>query len=170
MKGNMIVAVALVASCPVRASYADSAVTQNKFPSSGMAKTTKGRDEIVRGQTASAWAYFRANGITEIRYVRFPSYIADAKPVRVLDVCRLSPQRDGDTLSLLDKADVGSWKACYEDERVSDGMRWTVEIVAGDKVVKRIDGFNAEPPGLRFLLRACGLDRDSLRRTVPEED
>ena len=120
--------------------------------------------------SASARAYFRANGITEIRYVRFPSYIADAKPVKVLDVCRLSLERDAETLALLDKADIGSWKTCYEDDRVSDGMRWTVELAGGGKVIKRIDGFNAEPPGFRFLLKACGIDRGCSRRVEQEDD
>lgn len=73
-------------------------------------------------------------------------------------------------MALLDKADVGSWKSFYEDDRVSDGMHWTVEVVSGDKVVKRITGFNAEPPGLRFLLKACGLDRNGPRRAVPDDD
>lgn len=116
-----------------------------------------------------AWAYFKTNDVTEIRYVRFPSYIgvADAKPVKILSVRGLSPKDDADTLALLDKADIASWKTFYEDDRVSDGMHWTVEIVSDDKVVKRITGFNAEPPGLRFLLRAAGLDR---RRRELDDD
>lgn len=118
----------------------------------------------------SALSYFRSNGITEIRYVRFASYMADAKPVRILSVGGLSPERDRETLALLDKADIGSWKTFYEDERVSDGMHWTIELVGGDKVVKRIDGCNAEPPGLRFLLKACGLDRGLPRRADPQDD
>ena len=109
----------------------------------------------------SALAYFRTNDVTEIRYVRFPSYIgvADAKPVKILSVRGLSPKDDAGTLALLDKADIGSWKTFYEDDRVSDGMHWTVEVVSGDKVVKRITGFNAEPPGLKYLLEAGGVRR-----------
>ena len=109
----------------------------------------------------SALAYFRTNDVTEIRYVRFPSYIgvADAKPVKILSVRGLSPKDDAGTLALLDKADIGSWKTFYEDDRVRDGMHWTVEVVSGDKVVKRIIGFNAEPPGLKYLLEAGGVRR-----------
>lgn len=129
-----------------------------------------GRPAGVAASSGTARAYFRANGITEIRYVRFPSYIADAKPIKVLDVSGLSPERDAETLALLDKTDIGSWKACYEDDRVSDGMYWTVELVGGGKVVKRIDGFNAEPSGLRFLLRACGLNRNGPRRMTSDDD
>ena len=123
----------------------------------------------VAAVAGSAMAYFRANAVTEIRYVRFPSYvgIADAKPTRILSVAGLAPERDAGTLALLDKADIGSWKDCYEDERVSDGMYWTVEVVSGDKVVKRVHGLNAEPPGLRFLLKAAGLDR---RRPVVDDE
>ena len=116
----------------------------------------------------SALAYFRTNDVTEIRYVRFPSYIgvADAKPVKILSVRGLSPKDDAGTLALLDKADIGSWKTFYEDDRVSDGMHWTVEVVSGDKVVKRIIGFNAEPPGLKYLLKAGGV----LRRQDGDRD
>ena len=114
--------------------------------------------------SGSALSYFRTNDVTEIRYVRFPSYIgvADAKPVKILSVRGLSPKDDAGTLALLDKADIGSWKTFYEDDRVSDGMHWTVEIVSGDKVVKRITGFNAEPPGLKYLLEAGGVRRRSV--------
>lgn len=122
--------------------------------------------------SGSALSYFWTNDVTEIRYVRFPSYIgvADAKPVKILSVRGLSPKDDADTLALLDKADIGSWKTFYEDDRVSDGMHWTVEVVSGDTVVKRITGFNAEPPGLRFLLRACGLNRNGPHRMISDDD
>ena len=134
-----------------------------------------GRTDVSVGMTAtsgSALSYFRTNDVTEIRYVRFPSYIgvADAKPVKILSVRGLSPKDDAGTLALLDKADIGAWKTFYEDDRVSDGMHWTVEVVSGDKVVKRITGFNAEPTGLRFLLKACGLDRTGSRRMVLEDE
>lgn len=131
-------------------------------------------DVSVRGlaPAGSVLTYFKTNDVSEIRYVRFPSYIgvADAKPVKILSVRGLSPRNDARTLALLDKADIGSWKTSYEDDRVSDGMHWTVEVVSDDKVVKRITGFNAEPPGLRFLLMACGLDRNGPRRAVPGDD
>ena len=125
---------------------------------------TSDRAEVsVRGEASAGFAltYFRANDVTEIRYVRFPSYIgvADAKPVKILDVRDLSSEDDAETLALLGKADIGSWKTFYEDDRISDGMHWTVELVSGNKVVKRITGFNAEPPGLKYLLEAGGVRR-----------
>ena len=127
------------------------------------------RKTPVKAQVAGrTWAYFKTNDVTEIRYVRFPSYVgvADAKPVKILSVRGLSPKDDAGTLVLLEKADVASWKTFYEDDRVADGMHWTVEIVSGDKVVKRITGFNAEPPGLKYLLEAGGIRR----RTVVDRD
>ena len=131
-----------------------------KVPTAKMApveRNASGKAQVA-GRT---WAYFKTNDVTEIRYVRFPSYIgvADAKPVKILSVRGLSPKDDADTLARLDKADIGSWKTFYEDDRVSDGMHWTVEVVSGDKVVKRITGFNAEPPGLKYLLEAGGVRR-----------
>lgn len=123
------------------------------------AQQSPGEPDATASIAGSALSYFRENAVTEIRYVRFAAYIADAKPVKILSVRGLSPKDNAGTLALLDKADIASWKNFYEDDRVSDGMHWTVEVVSGDKVVKRITGFNAEPPGLRFLLRAAGLDR-----------
>lgn len=96
--------------------------------------------------------FFTRNGITEIRYDRVAMHDTP-RPVKVLSVRNLSPE----TKALLAKADVSSWKTCYEDPAVCDGMRWTVEFVSGDRVVKRVDCFNAEPPGMKYLQRACGV-------------
>ena len=99
--------------------------------------------------------FFAANAVTEIRYVKVAMHDADPKPKTVLKLSALSKRES----SLLAKADCGSWEREYADDRVCDGMRWVVEFVSGEKVVKRVDGFNAEPEGLRYLLEAAGLSR-----------
>lgn len=167
VRGLALLGVAVSVGCqaPDRAEESDSAREVRT------ARLKRPAEELpdVTAVAGSALAYFRTNAVTEIRYVRFPSYvgIADAKPVRILSVAGLSPERDVGTLALLDKADIGSWKGCYEDDRVHDGMYWTVEVASGDKVIKRVHGLNAEPLGLRFLLKAAGLDR---RRPAFEDD
>lgn len=99
--------------------------------------------------------FFTANAITEVRYVKVAMHDADPEPKTVLKLSELSERES----LLLAKADCGSWEREYADDRVCDGMRWVVEFVSGRKVVKRVDGFNAEPEGLRYLLEAAGLSR-----------
>lgn len=156
---NALLLTALLGGC--RASDRVDASGSDCLSAAGRASLSPGGCVASNPVSGSALSYFQENAVTEIRYVRFPSYIgvADAKPVKILSVCGLSPRDDARTLALLDKADIGSWKACYEDDRVSDGMCWTVEVVSGDRVIKRVFGFNAEPPGLKYLLQAGGLCR-----------
>ena len=121
------------------------------------------RDSAPRNEPRQA-DFFVQNGITEIRYDRVAMH-DEPKPVRVLSVRNLSPQ----TKALLAKADVASWKTCYENPSVHDGMRWVVEFVSGDRVVKRVDCFNAEPPGMRYLQQACGVLPPDRRRNALRE-
>lgn len=95
--------------------------------------------------------FFTENNITEVRYVRVAAYIADPKPVKILGIGNL----DNWQIELLNKADVGSWKNEYNDDLICDGMRWVMEFISNGKVVKRVDGFNAEPEGLKYILKAC---------------
>ena len=95
-------------------------------------------------------AFFIENAITEIRYANVGAYIAEPEMEKVLDLAEAEDwQRE-----LLAAAQVESWVRCYEDQRVLDGMHWAVEFVSGDRVVKRVDGYNAAPPGLKSLKRA----------------
>ena len=94
--------------------------------------------------------FFSENGITEVRYARVAMHDAEPKPVTVLTMSDIPEWK----AELLAKANVGSWKREYEDDRVCDGMRWIVEFVRDGQVVKRVDGFNAEPDGLKYLIRA----------------
>ena len=101
--------------------------------------------------------FFVENNITEVRYARVAMHDPEPKTEPILNARDLGDRQK----ELLVKADCGSWKKFYEDDRVCDGMRWVVEFVSDGQVVKRVDGFNAEPPGLKYLLRACGIRRET---------
>ena len=136
----------LVWSVAVAVALAGCGVTGND------AERTGSRSAV--GGAASLPAFFVDNAVTEIRYARVAMH-EQPKPEKVLSLKGLSQER----VELLVQADVASWKREYEDDRVRDGMRWVVEFVGGGRVVKRVDGFNAEPPGLKYLLEACGIRR-----------
>ena len=101
--------------------------------------------------------FFVENNITQVRYAYVAMHDSDPKTEPILNARNLEDWQK----ELLVKADCGSWKKFYEDDRVCDGMRWVVEFVSDGRVVNRVDGFNAEPPGLKYLLRACGIRRET---------
>ena len=101
--------------------------------------------------------FFVENNITQVRYAYVAMHDSDPKTEPILNARNLEDWQK----ELLVKADCGSWKKFYEDDRVSDGMRWVVEFVSDGRVISRVDGFNAEPPGLKYLLRACGIRRET---------
>ena len=101
--------------------------------------------------------FFTENNITEVRYAYVAMHDSDPKTEPILNARNLEDWQK----ELLVKADCGSWKKFYEDDRVCDGMRWVVEFVSDGRIIKRVDGFNAEPPGLKYLLEACGIRRGS---------
>ena len=104
--------------------------------------------------------FFVENNITEVRYAYVAMHVSEPEMITILKTDRFDDRQK----ELLAKADCGSWKKFYEDDRICDGMKTIVEFVSGDKVVKRVDFFNIRTDGLKHLLDAARISRTRKRK------